>query len=85
MALKTEYKSIFRRSFKNLAELHKYEFEKEEEIFKMIDQIAETIFECQHYENKCPANKIYQDYLIKKDLIKERNKALELKAKVVGF
>ena len=85
MALKIEYKNIFRRSFKNLAELKQYEFESEEELFKMIDQIAETIFECQNNKNQCYVNKVYQNYLIKQDLANERNKALELKAKVVGI
>ncbi len=85
MTLKTEYKNIFKRSFKNLAAYKQYDVEKDKELIKMIDQMADTLFECQYSEKKYPANEIYQNYLIKKDLQKERNKALELKSRVVGI
>jgi len=85
MALKSEYKNIFKRSFKNLAEIKQYNIEKEEELFSLIDQIADTIFESQYNDTKCPAKQLYQNYLIKRDLEKERNKALELKSRVVGI
>lgn len=85
MTLKSEYKNIFMRSFKNLAEFKKYDIEKEDELISLIDQMADTMFECQYTDNKCPASELYQNYLIKKDLQKERNKALELKARVVGI
>ncbi len=84
MVLKSEYKSIFKRSFKNIKELNNFEFEKEDELFSLIDQLAETLFECQYNDEECPAKRIYQNYQIKKDLEKERIKALGLKFRVVG-
>ncbi|MCE7742837.1 MAG: hypothetical protein GOP50_10320 [Candidatus Heimdallarchaeota archaeon] len=85
MTLKSEYKNIFKRSFKNIAELKHYDIEKEEELLSLIDQMADTLFECQYSDNKCSANKLYQNYLIKNDLEKEKNQALELKSRVVGI
>jgi mRNA-degrading endonuclease YafQ of YafQ-DinJ toxin-antitoxin module len=85
MALKSEYKSIFKRSFKNLAELKHYDVEKEDILLSLIDQMAETLFECQFDDRKCPGYKAYQDNQIKQALQEERNKALALKSRVVGI
>lgn len=85
MALKSEYKSIFKRSFKNLAELKHYDVEQEDVLLSLIDQMAETLYECQYEKRNCSAYKAYQDYQIKKALQEERNKALALKSRVVGI
>ena len=85
MALKSEYKSIFKRSFKNLAELKQYDVEQDDVLLSLIDQMAETIYECQYDSRKSRAYKTYQDYQIKKALQEERNKALALKSRVVGI
>lgn len=84
MALKSEYKSIFRRTFENLTEIKQYQYEKEEELFNLIDQIAETLFECQEYDTKSPEFQIYQNYIIKNELKKEKEQSLGLMFRVVG-
>jgi len=85
MALKSEYKSIFKRSFENIAELKHYKVEEEEILLGLIDQMAETLFDCDYYTQNCPAYTTYQNHQIKKALQKERSQALELQARVVGI
>ena len=84
MTLKNEYKRMFVQSFKNVKTITNVEFADEERIIKILDQLAETLFDCNFGENKCPGYKIYQNYRIKKELEKEKNNALALKFKVIG-
>ena len=84
MALKSEYKSELIKSFKNVRVLSNIDIENEEKVIKIIDQLAETLFECQYNNSNCPGYEAYQKYKIKKQLEKERNAALELKFKVIG-
>jgi len=84
MALKSEYKSELIRSFKNVKVLSNIDIENEERVIKIIDQLAETLFECQYDNRNCPGYKAYQNYRIKQELEKERNSALALMFKVIG-
>ena len=76
MASKNEYRNELIRSVKNLKEIYHYEFTDEEKLFTLLDQLAETMFECQYDRYKCPGYKIFQKHNIKKSLMKEKDKAL---------
>lgn len=84
MALKSEYRNELIKSFKNVKVLSDINIENEDKVIKIIDQLAETLFECQYDNRNCPGYKAYQNYKIKQQIEKERNAALALKMKVIG-
>ncbi|MCG3259184.1 MAG: hypothetical protein H7644_05525 [Candidatus Heimdallarchaeota archaeon] len=84
MALKSDYKNELIRSFKNVKTLSNVDIDNEEEAIKLIDQLAEILFECQYDNQKCPGYEAYQNYKIRQELEKERFKALELQFMVTG-
>ena len=84
MTLKNEYKRMLVRSFKNVKTINNVEFAEEEQLFQLLDQLAETLFECNYGENDCPGYKIYQNHKIKEELKKERNQALTLQFMING-
>ena len=76
MASKNEYRNELIKSVKNLKEIYHYEFTDEEKLFTLLDQLVETLFECQYDSYKCPGFKIFQNHNIKKSLRKEKDEAL---------
>ena len=84
MALKTEYKNELIRSFKNIKTIYNIDIENEENVFMLIDQLAETLFECQNNNERCSGYKTYQKYKLKQEIEKDRNDALALQFKVIG-
>ena len=73
---KNEYKNELIRSVKNLKEIYHYEFTDEDKLFTLLDQLAETLFECQYDNNKCPGSKILNNHNINESLRKEKDIAL---------
>ena len=53
MALKSDYKNELIRSFKNVQTLSNVNIDDEEKVIKLIDQLAEILFECQYDNNNC--------------------------------
>lgn len=84
MALKSDYKNELIRSFKNVKTLSNVNIDDEEKVIKLIDQLAEILFECQYDNKNCPGYEAYQNYKIRQELEKERYKALELQYMVIG-
>lgn len=84
MSLKSDYKNELIRSFKNVKTLSNVEIDDEEKVIKLIDQLAEILFECQYDNKNCPGYEAYQNYKIRQELEKERYKALELQYMVIG-
>jgi len=76
MVLKVEQRNEILRSFKALKELYKYEFVEEENLFQLLTQVAENMFNYNLANEYSADSHIYEQHLLKEAISKERNNNL---------
>ncbi|MCE7742838.1 MAG: hypothetical protein GOP50_10325 [Candidatus Heimdallarchaeota archaeon] len=69
-----EQKNEIIRSFKALKELYKYEFVEEENLFQLLTQVAENMFNYNLASEYSADHHIYEQHLLHQAFSEERNK-----------
>ena len=83
--LKTEQKSEFIQTFKNLQQINNIEFCEEESIHRLLTQVAETLFNQNVDHDSTFECRKYKNYLLKTQIQNDRIKALELTILHTGY
>ena len=73
MVLKIEQRNEILRSFKALKELYEFEFVEEENLFQLLSQVAENMFNYDLANEYSADYKIYEQHLLQEAYSKERN------------
>ena len=76
MVLKVEHRNEIIRSFKALKELYKFEFVEEENLFQLLTQVAENMFNYNLANEYSADSKIYEQHLLHKAVSEERTQNL---------
>ena len=78
MSNRTEQKDVFIKSFKNLKNLYDLDFLEEEQLSKIINQVAEILFEGEiRYQND-HSKHIYMNGKIERQLRREKDYAFRM-------
>ncbi len=78
MSKRIEQKDVFIKSFKNLKNLYDYDFIEEEQLSKIINQIAEVLFEGEIKSQNDHSKQIYMNDKIERQLRRERDQAINM-------
>ena len=78
MSNRIDQKETFIQSFKNLKNLYDYDFIEEEQLSKIINQIAEILFEGEIKSQQRHSMQVYENDKIKRQLRKERDRAVNM-------
>jgi hypothetical protein len=78
MSKRIEQKDIFIKSFKNLKYLYDYDFIEEDQLSKIINQIAELLYEGEIKSQNNHSKQIYMNDKIKRQLRREKDQALNM-------
>ena len=78
MSNRIDQKETFIQSFKNLKNLYDYDFIEEEQLSKIINQIAEILFEGEIKSQQHHSMQVYENDKIKRQLRKERDRAVNM-------
>jgi len=78
MSKKIEQKEMFIKSFKNLKNLYDFSFIEEEQLSKIIYQIAEVLFEGEIKSSRNHSEQIYMSDSLERQLRKERDHAINM-------
>ena len=73
MVLRIEQRNEILRSFKALKELYKFEFVEEENLFQVLTQVAENMFNYNLANEYSADHHIYEQHLLHQAFSKERN------------
>ena len=73
MVLKIEQRNEILRSFKALKELYNYEFVEEENLFQLLTQVAENMYNYDLANEYSADYKIYEQHLLHEAYSQERN------------
>ncbi len=76
VVLKVEQKYELIRSFEALKELYKYEFDEEENLFQLLTQVAENMFNYNLANEYSADYHIYEQHLLRQSFSEERNKSM---------
>ena len=76
MVLKIEQKNEILRSFKALKELHNLEFVEEENLFQLLTQVAENMFNYNLANEYSADQHIYDQHILQQEFSEERNQSL---------
>ena len=74
MVLKVEQKNELIRSFEALKELYKYEFVEEENLFQLLTQVAENMFNYNLANEYSADYDKYEQHLLRQTFSEERHK-----------
>ena len=78
MSKRIEQKDVFIKSFKNLKNLYDFDFLEEEQLSKIINQIAELLYEGEIKSQNDHSKQIYLNDKIKRQLRRERDHAINM-------
>ncbi|MCG3215681.1 MAG: hypothetical protein KAS63_03125 [Candidatus Heimdallarchaeota archaeon] len=76
MVSKSEYKNELIKSVKTIKAMNNYEFVDEDNLFSLLDQLAEALFESQIDSSENPGQKIFRNHEIRNSLREEKDRAL---------
>lgn len=76
MVLNVEQKNEIIRSFRTLKELYNYEFGEEENLFQLLIQVAENMFNYKLANEYSADTHIYEQHLLRKVIKNERDRSL---------
>lgn len=74
MVLRIEQRNEIIRSFKALKELYNYEFVEEENLFQLLTQVAENMYNYDLGNEYSADYKVYEQHLLQNAYSEERNK-----------
>ncbi len=78
MSKRIEQKEVFIKSFKNLKNLYNFDFIEEEQLSKIINQIAEVLFEGETKSQNNHSIQIYNNDILERQLRRERDHAINM-------